>query len=80
MQLDERKQICASVDSLEDDIGMQRKKTRHHENGYVHKCLYKWSLPKCSERVPINEIILKAQAVQFNKALSRDEKFEASEG
>jgi hypothetical protein len=39
----------------------------------------KWFLPKCTERVPINEAILKAKAVQFNKALSRDEKFKASE-
>jgi ribosomal protein S7 len=39
----------------------------------------KWFLQKCTKRVPINEAILKAQVVQSNKALSRDEKCKASE-
>jgi hypothetical protein len=30
----------------------------------VDVCLYKWSPQKCSERVPLNGVILKAQAVQ----------------
>jgi hypothetical protein len=52
---------------------------RLHENSYVDECLYKWFLQKHNERVPINGVILKAQAIQLNKLLSRDETFKASE-
>jgi hypothetical protein len=55
-------------------------KGRLHENSYVDELLYEWFLQKHSERVPINGVILKAQAIQLNRLLSRDETFKASEG
>jgi hypothetical protein len=42
--------------------------------------LYKWFLQKCNEKEPINGVILKAQAVQFNKLLGRDETFKVADG
>jgi hypothetical protein len=72
--------LCLLVDPKEDGLRLQRKKTRLRENSYVDECLYKWFLQKHSERVPINGVILKGQAIQLNKLLSRDETFQASEG
>jgi hypothetical protein len=54
----------------------KRKKTRLCECNEVGECLCKWFLQKCSERVHTNGVLLKAQAVQFNRLLSRDETFE----
>lgn len=56
------------------------KKTRLCEKLDIDECLYKWFLQKSSERVPKNGVILKAPALQFNKLLSRDGTFKASEG
>jgi hypothetical protein len=50
------------------------------ENSYVYMCLYKRFLQKSSERVPINVIILRVQAVQINKLFDGDMTFKASEG
>jgi hypothetical protein len=78
------------VDSIEDDIGLQRKNTRLHENSYIDKCLYyrfywpsmqhfyKWFLQKRSETVVINCVISIAQAVEFSKLLSTDGTFKTS--
>jgi hypothetical protein len=76
----EENKLRLFVDSIEDDIGLQRKKTRLCEHSEVDECLYKWFLQKRSERVPTNGVILKAQAVQFNKLLGGDERFNVSDG
>jgi hypothetical protein len=76
----EENKLHSFVDSIEDDVGLQRKKTELCEHSEVDECLYKWFLQKRSERVPINGVILKAQAVQFNKLLSGDETFKVSDG
>jgi hypothetical protein len=76
----EENKLRSFVDSIEDDIGLQRKKTRLCEHSKVDECLYKWFLQKHSERVPIYGVLLKAKAVQFNKLLGRDETFKASDG
>jgi hypothetical protein len=52
---------------------MQKKKTRLCELSEGDEFLYKWFLQKHSEREPINRVNLKAQAVQLNKLLGRDE-------
>lgn len=44
---------------------MRRKKCGLREVCYVKKCLYMWHVEKGSERVPINWVILKAQADCF---------------
>jgi hypothetical protein len=45
MQLDDRRQITFVCRFREDDIGLQGKKTRLHENSYIDKCLcYKYIL------------------------------------
>jgi hypothetical protein len=74
----EGNKLHSFVYSIEDDAGLQRKKTRFYEHSEVDECLCKWSLQKRSERVPINGVILKAQAVQFNKLLGRGETFKVS--
>jgi hypothetical protein len=53
------------LDSADDDTGLQRKKTRLCENREVDECFYKWFLQKHSQRVTINGVTLKAQAIQF---------------
>jgi hypothetical protein len=68
------------VYSIEGDIRLQRKKSRLCEVCYVKKYLYMWLLEKGSERVPINEVILKAQAGLFNRLLRGGDVFKASEG
>jgi hypothetical protein len=45
------------------------------ENNDVDECLYNWFLQKCSEG--IHGVILKRQAVSFNKLLGRVETFRA---
>jgi hypothetical protein len=50
------------VNSVEDKIGLQRKKTRACENSDVENCLYKWFLQEPSEGAPVNGVIFKAQA------------------
>jgi hypothetical protein len=67
------KKLCPFVDSIEDNARLQRKKTRLCEHSEADECLYKWFLQKRSERVPIPGVILKAQAIQFNRLLVRDE-------
>lgn len=42
--------------------------------------MYEWCVQKCKKTVPINEVILKVQAVVFNRVLGRNETFEDSEG
>jgi hypothetical protein len=76
----EENKLCSFVDSIEDIVGLQRKKTRLCEHSEVDKCSYKWFLQKRSGRVPINGVILKAQIVQANKLLGRDETFKVSDG
>jgi hypothetical protein len=51
------------VDSIEVDLGLQRKKTRLCDQSEVDKCLYKQFLQKHSERVTIDGVILKAQVL-----------------
>jgi hypothetical protein len=82
MQLDEIKKykLHSSVHSTEHDTELQRKKTIFCENSYVDVCSYKRFLQNSSERVPINGIILRVQAVQINKLLDGDKTFKASEG
>jgi hypothetical protein len=57
-----------------------RKKTRLCENSEVDECLYKWFLKKHRAIVPINGVILKAKAIQFNKLLGGHETFIFSNG
>jgi hypothetical protein len=76
----EENKLRAFVDSIEVDVGLRRKNTRLCEHSETDECLYKWFLQKRSERAPINGVILKAQAVQFNKLLGGDETFEVSDG
>jgi hypothetical protein len=76
----EENKLHSFVDSIEDDTGLQRKKTRLCEHSEAYECLYKLFLQKCSEKVPINGVILKAQAVQFNKLLGGDETFKVPDG
>jgi hypothetical protein len=38
----EEEKLVMFVDFIEDDIALQRKKTRLCENSDVDKCLYKW--------------------------------------
>jgi hypothetical protein len=70
---DENK-LRSFVDSTEDDVQLQRK-TRLCKHSEVDQSLCKWFLQKHSEKVSINGVILKAQALQFNKLLRRDEIF-----
>lgn len=49
------------------------------EQSEVHESLHTWLLQKCSERVPTDRVILKAQAVKFNRLLSRNETFKVSD-
>jgi hypothetical protein len=74
----EKETLHSFINSAEDKVWLQRTKTRLCENSDVDECLYKWSLQKRSERLPVNRIILKAQRVQFNKLLGGDETFKAS--
>jgi hypothetical protein len=67
-QLGERER---QITFVEDDTGLQKKKNRLYENNCMDKCLYKWFLQECSEKMPINGAVLKAQAVQFNKLYGR---------
>jgi hypothetical protein len=74
----EEDELLSPVDSTENNVQLQRKKIRLCENNYVGKCWYKQFLQK--HRVPINGVILKAQEVQFNKLLSRNETVKAYDG
>jgi hypothetical protein len=68
-------ETCSSsypLDSIENDVELQRKTTRLCEHSEVDECLYKCFIQKRSERAPINGVIIKAQAVQFNKLLGGD--------
>jgi transposase-like protein len=76
----EENKLRSLVDSIEDGIGLQKKKTRLHGHSEVDKCLCKWFLQKHSERVLINGVILKAQAVKFSRLLGGDETFKVSDG
>jgi hypothetical protein len=75
----EENKLRLFVDSIEDDVGLQRRRV-DCEHSEVDECLYKWFLQKHSERVPINGEIMKAQAVQFNRLLGRDETFKVYDG
>jgi hypothetical protein len=59
-------------DPIEGDVGLQMKKTGPCVHSEVDECLYKWFPQKYSENVPRDGIVLKVQAVQFNKLLCRD--------
>jgi hypothetical protein len=62
--LKEENKLHSFVDSIEDNIGLQRKETRLCEQSEVDECLYRWLLQKCSERVPIDGVIVEVK--QFN--------------
>jgi hypothetical protein len=48
------------VDSIEDNIVLQRKKTRLCEHCEIEESLYKWFLQKDSEKMLISGVILRA--------------------
>jgi hypothetical protein len=70
----------AFVASVESDVGLQRKKAQVGEDNEVDDCLYTWFLQKRSECVAVNRMILKEQALNFNKLLGGDDTFKASNG
>jgi hypothetical protein len=76
----EEEKLRAFVNTVETEVGLQRKKTRIGNYSEVDDCLYKWFVQKRSESVPINGIILKAKAIQFNKLLGGDDTFIPSNG
>jgi hypothetical protein len=73
-----KEKLCSFIDSVGSEVRPQRKKL-DCEIRDLYKCLYKWFIQKCSERVCIGGEILKAQAVTFNKQLSGGETFRVSE-
>ena len=76
----EEEKLRSFVASVESDVGLQRKKVRVGEDNELDDCLYKWFIQKRSESVPVNGVILKAQALKFNNLLGGDNTFKASNG
>lgn len=68
------------VNTVESEIGLQRKKNKLGQNSDLDECLYRWFLIKRSEGVPLSGPVIRAQAVKFYKDLHGSDDFNASDG
>lgn len=56
------------------------KEARLCSNSYVNGCLCKWFVHMHSERMHVSGVVMKVQAVEFNRLLGMNGTFKASEG
>jgi hypothetical protein len=74
----EESKLRPFVYPMEVDVVIESRLDCEHSKADI--CLYKLFLQKHSERVPIDGIVLKVQAVQLNNLLGWHERLKVSEG